>query len=145
MQVETMKKLATVLLLLTATAAFASDADDVRNSEIAFAKAFADRDAAKFVSFMNDDTTFLSPRNTMVGKAEVMKVWSGFLKEKVAPFSWKPDRVYTNAAGDTGLSTGPVLDAAGNHIADYSSVWRKQSDGTWKIAFDGPGSQVCPK
>ncbi len=140
-----MKKLATLLLLLISTAAFANDADDVRNTEIGFAKAFADRDAAKFVTFMNDDTTFLSPRNTMAGKAEVMKVWSGYFKDKAAPFSWKPDRVYTNAAGDLGLSTGPVLDADGNHIGNFSSVWRKQSDGTWKIAFDGPGSQVCPK
>jgi len=140
-----MRIAAAALVLLTATTAFASDADDVRNTEIAFAKAFADRDVAKFTSYMNDDTTFLSARNTMAGKAEIMKVWSDYFKDKTPPFSWKPERVVTNAAGDIGLSTGPVYDAAGNHVVNFSSVWRKQSDGTWKIAFDGPGSPVCAK
>ena len=130
--------------LLLLALLFAPPADDVRDTEIAFAKAFADRDAAKFFAFLSDDATFLGGKRTMNGKPEVMKVWSEYLKDAKAPFSWKPERVVTNAAGDLGLSTGPVYDADGKHISDYSSIWQKQKDGTWKIVFDGPGSRVCP-
>lgn len=132
-----------LVLLLASTAPSATD--DVRNTETAFAKAFADRDATAFFAFVADDATFIAGNQTLSGKAEVVKAWSAYFKNEKPPFSWHPERVFTNAAGDLGLSTGPVFDAAGNHVADYSSIWQKQRDGTWKIVFDGPGSRVCAK
>lgn len=131
-------------LLLMALLFAAPPADEVRAAETAFAKAFADRDSATFFSYLLDDSTFLGGKQTMNGRAEVVKVWSEFFKDPKAPFSWKPERVVTNAAGDIGLSTGPVYNAEGKHISDYSSIWQKQKDGSWKIVFDGPGSRVCP-
>jgi hypothetical protein len=50
-----------------------------------------------------------------------------------------PDRVVVNRKGDIGLSTGPVLDADGKHIANYSSIWQRQRNGTWKIIFERSG------
>jgi ketosteroid isomerase-like protein len=138
-----LKKLV-VLFALVATSALAADrADEVRQTETAFAKAFADRDAAKFFSFVADDATFMGQKKTMSGKAEVVKVWSEYLKAAQAPFSWKPERVAVNASGDLGLSTGPVYDGSGKHIGDFISTWTRQADGSWKVVFDGPGSHVC--
>ena len=133
-----MRKL--LLILLIAVPVFGGAVEDVRDAEIAFAKAFADRDAAKFFTYVLDDATFLSRRGTLSGKPEVMRVWSDYLKPERAPFSWHPERVVVNGAGDLGLSTGPVRDAEGKHIGDFASVWQKQKDGTWKVVFDGPGS-----
>ncbi|HSP16706.1 MAG TPA: nuclear transport factor 2 family protein [Thermoanaerobaculia bacterium] len=139
-----MKKLTILLALLIASSAYAADrADEVRQTEIGFAKAFADRDAAKFFSFVTDDANFLGPKRILAGKAEVVKVWTEYLKPEKAPFRWEPERVVVNAKGDLGLSTGPVYDAEGKHIGNYSSIWQRQSDGTWKIVFDGPGGPVC--
>jgi ketosteroid isomerase-like protein len=143
-----MNSLALLLFLWGATASGATAAtatDDVRNAETSFAQAFADRDAAKFAALIADDATFTTATTTLAGKPEIVKGWSAYFAKEKAPFSWHPERVYTNAAGDLGLSIGPVYDAAGNHIGDYSSIWQKQHDGTWKIVFDGPGSRVCPK
>ena len=57
-----------LLLLFLALPAFAADrAEEVRATEIAFAKAFADRDAKKFFSHLADDAQFLGRRNTMHG------------------------------------------------------------------------------
>lgn len=128
-----------VAFLLAAVAA--DPAAEVRQAETAFAKAFADRDAAKFATFVADDAKFMSAKRTLSGKAEVMAVWSESMKNP--QFSWRPERVTTNAAGDLGLSTGPVFDANGKHILDYVSTWQKQKDGTWKVVFDGPGAPVC--
>jgi ketosteroid isomerase-like protein len=138
-----MKKLL-VLGFLMASSAYAADrAEEVRQTEIAFAKAFADRDAAKFFSFIADDANFLSPKRTLAGKEEITKVWSEYLKPEKPPFRWEPARVAVNGSGDIGLSTGPVFDETGKHILNYSSIWQRQRDGSWKIIFDGPGSAVC--
>ena len=138
-----MQKVVVVLLtLLAAASAFAqSPSDQVRGSEVAFAKAFADRDSAKFFSFVLDDSSFLPPGRTLAGKAAIVERWSRFFAGPGAPFSWTPERVVTNAAGTIGISTGPVFDTKGHHSGNFSSVWVKQPDGAWKVLFDGPGSQ----
>ena len=140
-------RLAGVIFLAAAGVARAADsaaAAAVKDAETAFAKAFADRDQAKFFAFVAEDAHFLSPNRTLDGKFQVVETWSRFFKDSTAPFSWRPERVVVNATGDIGLSTGPVLDASGKHIGNFSSVWQRQKDGGWKVLFDGPGSPVCP-
>ena len=131
-----------LILILALPASAADRAEEVRATEIAFAKAFADREAKKFFSYLADDAQFLGRQKTMRGKQEVIAVWSEFFKPAVAPFRWEPDRVVTNAAGDLGFSSGPVFDEAGTQIGTFTSTWTKQSDGSWKILFDG--GSACP-
>jgi len=135
-----MRKTLAILISLVAFSAFADAVDEVRNSEIAFAKAFADRDPAKFFSFVADDATFISAAGTLNGKAEVVKRWSQFFKSDKAPFSWRPERVVVTDGGRLGLSTGPVFDPEGIQAGVFSSIWEKQADGSWKVKFDGPGA-----
>src|SRR5215467_10622757 len=89
-----------LLILVFAIPVSAADRDDeVRATEIAFAKAFADRDVKKFFAYLADDAQFLGRSNTMHGKQEVIAGWSEFFKAAVAPFRWQPERVVTNVAG----------------------------------------------
>ena len=136
------RNLCLFLLVLALPASAADRAEEVRATEIAFAKAFAERDAKKFFSYLAEDAQFLGRRNTMHGKKEVVAGWSEFFKPAVAPFRWKPERVVINTAGDMGFSSGPVFDPAGTQIATFTSTWIRQPDGSWKILFDG-GSD-CP-
>ncbi len=122
----------------------AAAASAVKDAESAFAKAFADREQAKFFAFVAEDANFLSPNRTLAGKPQIVETWSRFFKDQNAPFAWRPERVVVNGAGDIGLSTGPVLDPAGKHIGNFSSVWQKRKDGSWKVIFDGPGAPACP-
>ena len=141
-------KFATLLLTLALTTPTLADAvEDVRQAEIAFAKAFADRDKEKFFSMIANDATFLSGLTTARGKQAVVARWSRFFESPQAPFSWGPERVSVSADGKLGLSTGPVFDPKGNHVGDYISTWRKEADGSWKIVFDsnGPGPAVIEK
>src|SRR4051812_20651358 len=134
-----MKKLAVALLI--AMPLLAKDrSDEVRATETAFARAFADRDQTKFFSYVADDAHFLGQRRTMNNKNEVREVWTGYFKDAKAPFRWEPERVVTNESGDIGLSTGPIYDDGGKLIGHYSSVWQRQKNGSWKVIFDGPGS-----
>jgi pimeloyl-ACP methyl ester carboxylesterase/ketosteroid isomerase-like protein len=130
-----MKKIAALILLCFAASLVAQDrAEEVRKTEIAFAKAFADRDQAAFASFIAPDARFIG-RRILMGKEEIVAAWSRLL-EGPAPFSWKPDRVAVNAAGDLGFSTGPVFSPDGKPSGTYISTWQRQQDGSWKILFD---------
>ncbi|HEV7240365.1 MAG TPA: alpha/beta fold hydrolase [Thermoanaerobaculia bacterium] len=139
-------KLAAALLTLALTVpTFADAIEEVRQAEIGFAKAFADRDKAKFFSYVADDAVFMGANNTLRGKQQVIDRWSRFFDNvPVAPFSWGPERVEITADGKVGFSMGPIYDAQLNHGGYYSSVWQKQGDGSWKVIIDGPGSPPAP-
>ncbi len=138
-----MKILLLLLTLSLACSAVAADrAEEVRATEIAFAKAFADRDAAKFFAYLAEDAQFLGSKQIMHGKKEVAAVWSEYFKTAAAPFRWQPEHIVTNAAGDLGYSTGPVFDESGAQVGTYHSTWTRRSDGSWQILFDGGSS--CP-
>lgn len=140
--------LVVALLLLacaTATAPRASmdqAVDQVRQAEIDFAKAFSDQHEAQFASMIDEGAYFLGPRRTLHGKTEIMQVWSGLIRDN--QFSWEPERVVVNSDATLGLSTGPVRDRSGKVIGQYSSIWQRRPDGSWKVVFDGPGSS-CPQ
>jgi pimeloyl-ACP methyl ester carboxylesterase/ketosteroid isomerase-like protein len=138
-----MRKLVVVLLLVLSFPLLADPVEEVRQAELSFARAFAQRNADAFFAHVLDDATFMGPLNTLGGKKTIVDRWSRFFQGPQAPFSWGPERVVVNAAGTVGLSTGPVYDPAGNHVSNFSSIWLKQPDGKWKVLFDGPGSQAA--
>ena len=77
------RNLCLLFLVLALPASAADRAEEVRATEIAFAKAFADRDAKRFFFYLADDAQFLGRRNTMHGKQEVIADWSDFFKSTV--------------------------------------------------------------
>jgi hypothetical protein len=49
-------------------------------------------------------------------------------------------------SGALALSSGPVYDDDGKLFACFSSIWRQEAPGQWKIVFDrGTGPQECDK
>jgi ketosteroid isomerase-like protein len=45
-------------------------------------------------------------------------------------------------SGGLALSTGPVHDPEGHQIGTFNSIWRRESDGSWRVVFD-KGCPVC--
>ena len=115
--------------------------EQVRRTEIAFAKTMADRDHAAFASLIADDVVWMG-RGVLRGKKQVAEDWKRFYEGKEAPFSWEPERVEVNDSGTLGISTGPVRDPAGKRIGTYNSIWRRGKGGAWKIIFDN-GCPPC--
>src|SRR5262245_6096644 len=109
--------------------------EQVRQTEIAFATTMADRDHAAFTSFLADETIFFG-RTPQRGKATVAENWKRFYEGAQAPFSWTPDTVEVLDSGTLGLSSGPVFDPAGERVGTFSSIWRREKDGRWRIIFD---------
>jgi ketosteroid isomerase-like protein len=115
-------------------------------TERAFAKTMADRDLKAFGSFLSEDTVFFSGPKPLHGKQAVTDFWSRFYAKPDAPFSWEPKVVEVLDSGALALSSGPVHDAQGKLFACFSSIWRQEAPGQWKIVFDrGTGPQECDK
>jgi ketosteroid isomerase-like protein len=118
------------------TADRASLERQVADTEIAFARTMADRDHAAFARFLAEDTVFFSGPTPLRGKVAVAAWWKRFYESPKAPFSWKPDKVEVLDNGQLAMSTGPVFDDSGKAVASFTSVWRQESPGVWRIIFD---------
>jgi len=114
----------------------------VADTERAFAKTMADRNHAAFVNFLSDDTIFFTSTKALHGKQEVADFWKRFYEKPEAPFSWKPEQVEVLESGTLALSSGPVYDPTGKNFATFTSIWRQESPGVWRIIFD-KGNEVC--
>jgi ketosteroid isomerase-like protein len=137
--------MAIVTGLGTAQVAIPTDLIAMADTEHAFAKratVVGWRDA--FLEFFADDAITFAP--------EVVPAKDGLRKQPSRPFSelelvWEPRLGDVAASGDLGWLTGPSISI--NHTVKdskprygcYLSIWRKQSDGRWRVLIDvGAGS-----
>jgi ketosteroid isomerase-like protein len=114
----------------------------VADTERAFARTMADRDHSAFTSFLSDEAVFLSGTTSLRGKKQIVDAWKPYYEEPGAPFSWEPQRVIVLDSGTLALSTGPVRNPAGKLISTFTSIWRLDASGNWRIIFD-KGNEVC--
>lgn len=111
-------------------------AQQVAATERAFAKTMADRNFEAFATFIDDDAVFFAGAQVLRGKLQVLPVWRPYFVEPAAPFSWTPQQVEVLDSGMLAMTSGPVHDAHGTLIGTFTSVWRKQASGVWRIVFD---------
>ena len=114
----------------------------VEDTERAFAQTMADRDHEAFISFLSEETVFFAGNQPLRGKQEVADAWAAYYEGPQAPFSWEPEIVVVQDSGSLALSSGPVRDPPGNRVATFTSIWRLDADGVWRIIFD-KGCRVC--
>lgn len=119
---------------------------EVAATERAFARTMADRDLKAFGGFLSEEAIFFSGPKPLRGKQAVIDGWSRFYQQREAPFSWEPAQVEVLDSGTLALSTGPVRDPQGKLIGCFSSIWRQEAPGRWKIVFDrGSGPLECER
>ena len=137
--------LSAALLCVAAPAPAQTNAElkeQVRQTEIAFAKTMADRDPAAFASFLAAETVFMSGGRATRGAQQVAERWKAFFQGPHAPFSWAPEFVEVLDSGKLAMSSGPVRDPSGKRTGTFNSVWRREADGKWKIVLDN-GCPAC--
>lgn len=115
---------------------------EVEATERAFAQTMAARDLAAFAGFIAEDAVFIEDPEPLRGRAQVVESWKVLYARPTAPFSWEPERVEVLASGQLALTSGPVHDPGGRLIGTFTSIWRREPGGAWRIVFDR-GTAAC--
>jgi len=114
--------------------------DQVRSTELAFARSMAERDLAAFTRFLAPDAVFVDDPVAR-GPQAILAAWRAYFAGATAPFSWAPEEVQVLDSGTLALTSGPVLNPAGVRIGTFTSVWRRERGGHWRIVLD----HGCPR
>ena len=141
------------MTLMTSAQKTTSDLQAMVDTERAFARMAEEQGIRPaFMSFIAEDGVLFRP------KAVKGKQW---MTEHPLPpsdkkplLTWRPSFADMALAGDMGYTFGPwefkndVKDAAPSGFGHFVTVWKKQSDGSWKFAVDlgvsHPESQEAP-
>ncbi len=116
----------------------------VRAREAAFAKTMADRDLKAFAQFVSEEAVFLGTR-VLRGRQAVAEGWAPYFAGSNASFSWRPATIELIASGTLAISRGPVFDDQGKRTGTFTSTWRLEKDGEWRVVLDsGCPPCACP-
>jgi len=126
-------------------------ADTIKQFEADFLKASLEKGSAGYLSFYADDAVELPDgADAIVGKANIAKTM-GFLDNKKNHLTWSPVSAGVSASGDLGYTWGTYEFRSrredGNEIVEhgkYMTLWKKQPDGSWKVAVD-MGNMAGPR
>jgi ketosteroid isomerase-like protein len=123
------------------------------NLETQFMNAAAAKGSAGYMSYYAEDAVELpNGADAIQGKANIAQTM-GFL-DQGNKLTWKPDFSDMAASGDLGYTYGTYVftskdkDKDGKPVVEYGkylTVWKKQSDGTWKVAVDMGNASAKPK
>ncbi len=120
-----------------------ASADTLRQLEEEFMNAAAERGSAGYMSYYADDAVEVPNGAPIItGKANVAKTM-GFLDDKNNHLSWTPVGSDISASGDLGYTYGTFefrsIGKDGKPTVEhgnYTSIWKKQRDGSWKVVLD---------
>src|SRR6266567_8148207 len=129
-------------------AASASDTKAIekalRDLDAQWSAAAGAKDLDKTVAFYSEDAIVL-PTNAPAAttKEAIRNTWKDLLASPGLAISWKTTKVEVAKSGDIAYTTGTyeltMNDASGKPVPDhgkYVEVWKKQSDGKWKVVAD---------
>lgn len=122
----------------------AAAADAIKAADIAWEKAFTSRDTTTAVSMVEATGSVLAPNAPIAtGPEQVRNLFNGFYAIPGLEIHWSASSVGASRSGELGYSIGTYqmsfTNADGSKGEDhgkYSTVWRKQADGTWKVVSD---------
>ncbi len=129
-----------------------SNADALLKLETEFMKAAAEHGSQGYMAYYSQDAVELpNGADALHGKQDIAKTM-GFLDQKDNHLTWTPVSADISASGDLGYTFGTYefrsKDIDGKPTVEYGkyiTVWRKQKDGTWKVAVDMGNSTPAPK
>lgn len=144
------KSLVSLAILLVALSGCAKKVD-LESERAALMKTDADWAATLtamsvdgFVSYFTDDAIVMPPHLSILVGIDAVRAWA--TESMALPgFSvvWTVNNADVSASGDMGYTLGTFVFSAtmpdGSTITDpgkYTTVWKKQTDGSWKVAVD---------
>jgi ketosteroid isomerase-like protein len=141
-----MRRFVWMVSLLGSLAAFAACGPSVNVEQERTTLMTADREWSqttkepeKFVAYFADGASIYAPGMPLVtGGEAIRKTYTEMSKAPGFALSWTPTKADVSAGGDIGYTTGTYQMTMGgtSEKGKYVTVWKKQTDGTWKVTED---------
>jgi ketosteroid isomerase-like protein len=136
----------------TVSASPKASAEMLKQLEGEFMKAAAEKGSRGYMSYYADDAVEVPNGGPLIqGKAEIAK-GMGFLDDKTNRLTWTPVGADISSSGDLGYTYGNYefhsSDKAGKPFVEYgkyTSIWKLQKDGSWKVVLDMGNASPNPK
>lgn len=127
-------------------------AEMLKQLEAEFMKAAADKGSQGYLSYYADDSVEVPNGGPLIqGKANIAPGMS-FLDDKDNRLLWTPVGADISASSDLGYTYGTFefhsKNKAGQPTVDYgkyTSIWKLQKDGSWKVVLDMGNASPQPK
>ena len=124
--------------------AHAADEAAIRAASAAWSQAASAKDLDKVVSFYADDALVLPDKAPAIrGNENFRKDWAPLLALPGPGLSWQTSALEVARSGELAYETGKynfvTTDKKGkptDYKGKYLVIWKKQSDGSWKVAVD---------
>jgi ketosteroid isomerase-like protein len=126
--------------------------ETLKQLEGEFMKAAADKGSLGYMSYYADDAVEVPNGAPLIeGKVNIAK-GMGFLDDKNNQLIWTPVGADISSSGDLGYTYGNyefhAKDKDGRPVIEYgkyTSIWKKQADGSWKVVLDMGNASPAPK
>ena len=139
----------------TQSTADTHDADfkALSDTEVQWNNDFGARDLEKIASHYAEDAVVMTPgAPAMKGKDTIHKGLQEMLADPAMMLQFHANRIEVSKSGDLGYSQGAytmkMTDPQTHKVVDdhgsYVTTYRKQADGSWKVADDIATSEVPP-
>ena len=128
------------------------DIEAIREADLAWAAAQASDGLDGTMSFYLDDAILLPPNRPFAIGKEAIREASAFIASPGFSVAWQPMKIEVARSGEIGYAIGTFegtgVDSAGKPLpvkGKYVEIWKKQADGSWKVAADMFSSDSPPE
>jgi uncharacterized protein (TIGR02246 family) len=131
----------------------AADEQSIRDGETQWVKDFAAKDVEKVAAHYADDGSSMIPLMTlMTGKDAIRAGLKEEFSDPNSSLDFHPTKVEIAKSADLAYSQGtymysstdPKTTKAVTESGNYVEVYKKQADGSWKVAADIATQEVAP-
>jgi ketosteroid isomerase-like protein len=145
-----MKKICSIVLLLSACSQHKSDVNDILKTDKEFSAMCMKQGMSEaFIYYAAEDVIKMRPYEfPIMNKAELQRMFNEHSSDGNLKFGWEPVKADISSSGDLGYTFGNwkiFVPHDSTHkdttlFGNYVSIWKKQSDGSWKYVLDGGNS-----
>jgi ketosteroid isomerase-like protein len=111
--------------------------EELRDADLAFARATAERRMEGWMEFFADDGAIIRDGKTLTGKQAIRHFYEPVFANKDFSLSWVPTKAEASKDGTLGYTYGDAEAKIGGDVSRgmYVTVWRRMN-GRWKVVLD---------